>query len=153
MKGFLAFIVLVLSVALSLKSSDDRLTLHYDELSSKVTILGQLGIPLGELATIEGIGSNVRAMTPENFLLSKVNGQALAKPISIIVSRAGKFPDKTPVIVEGYETGGYEGTPSLVEDHFKLRNERTQQINVWHFQTEFICMKLAVAPKGKDRAK
>lgn len=91
-------------------------------------VLGRLGQPLGTVVTIEGVVADEKYERPKIddrqilLLVRRVNGTKLAK------EQVFCFSDPTKSFAQpkanaafkylGYETGGFEGVPEQVWEHF-----------------------------------
>lgn len=158
----------------------DLQLVDYTSLGNEVQIIGQLGTPLLHLLKIEG----TRFVYPDDvpapkaadweiyFDVTRLNGEALAAPMRILLNRwslenrAGippgepmvlesleyraEIPAGEPMVLEGYEDGGFSGVFDIKNDpHHKYRNMAAGSPR--HFSVEFFV--LDAKPLKKATAK
>ncbi len=87
--------------------------------------IGELGLPLGTIATVEGTsvsGDSLRtkAAAGHRYLrVERVDGRTLQRPVLLWVSSGYEWvpaPGKTATFI-AYETGGFSGAPDRLFDH------------------------------------
>jgi hypothetical protein len=102
---------------------------------------GNLGRPLGEYLTIEGITPDETEKVGSYLFVSKVNDKALPEKVGISIDgfESDDFPRRTRCVLKGYETGKMAGQPPAVVVAAK---EAGQPIPPgppvpWHFSRHF----------------
>lgn len=141
----------------------DLQLVDYTSLGNEVQIIGQLGTPLLHLLKIEG----TRFVYPDDvpapkaadweiyFDVTRLNGEALAAPMRILLDRwslkhRAEIPPGEPMVLEGYEDGGFSGVFDIKNDpHHKYRNMAAGSPR--HFSVEFFV--LDAKPLKKATAK
>lgn len=117
-------------------------TVRYTDIGQSVNIIGAYGQPLGTYLMLQGrrVGTAVNSTKsgPDNFLVEKVNGKALASPISATIERVGALPAGTPCTVEGYETGEMVGVSADVVAHMGGVQPQT----ALQFRVRFVSLKV-----------
>lgn len=100
------------------KSKGVELTITTDELRS-ATVIGDLGVPIGTLITIEGAYKDMTFTGTKQdegriaLVISNVNGRKLAKPVEFdadyYLRKLVKPKDKEQFKLLGYEVGEFNG--------------------------------------------
>jgi hypothetical protein len=127
MKAASYIIAAVLLAALPSISQDSKVNVKFGDVGNRVSIIGALGVPIGQIVTIEGRSIESKDF---NFTVLKINGVLLPNPFNIMVT--GGAINAGLVSLEGYETAGYEGIPPEV---CKKMNFKPHQ--PWGFYVRF----------------
>lgn len=145
-RRFLAFLALaaILStgIATAAPPTDaEKVTVDIRDIRTggKVAVLGNLGIPIGQIVTLEGqLAKPSKVSNNMTLHFTKVNGVAVAKESvlarrhqMIQVQNVDFLPENETIIVEGYEFLQWRGDP---------------QTN-WSVNTAFVITKV-IAPKS-----
>jgi hypothetical protein len=125
------------AVLLSAAAADEKRPIAYSDLST-TPVIGALGLPLGEIARVEGAYVEGKTKADVGLLLlrvDKLNGRALDKPV--VLRRGGEEPVPATKAGQrfkllGYETGGFVGAP---KDLFKYVKPFT--VVGFYFQVHF----------------
>ena len=97
------FLILTFTLALAgLISAGERRSVQASEVGTKIEIIGDLGIPVGKIATITGRKEN-NGPGVNTFLVATVNGQK--KNTSIQVIGIDDWPEGTRAELTGMEVG------------------------------------------------
>lgn len=123
MKALFSAILMICSVSFTGTNNPTNLISSADLVGSfpKMTILGPLGLRLGEYMTIEGkpcavgFGGRLTSESLEDISRAgiqslevyKVNGVALKAPVIITLTRNAKFKPATYYVIRGYQTGEF----------------------------------------------
>ncbi len=96
------------------KQSVDFRDIHRD---GTVTIIGNFGIPIGQIVTVEGFLAKPSKVTNRMTLrFTKINGsevKATRWPPYIQVRNVDSLPKDVPIVVEGYEFLSWSGSPEI----------------------------------------
>ena len=96
-----------------------------------------LGYPIGKFLVIEGMALPKKGKGPERILVvAVVNGEKLKKPDMIEIRNIEQLPENTPIILRGYVSGEYVGTPPEVFE--KEHRINIAQTSGFWFATYFI---------------
>lgn len=75
------------------------------------SVIGALGQPLGSREVITGVMPEHPPMISNPMAVSEVNGSTLTNAITIEIRGAIRIETGVTYRLEGYESGGYEGSP------------------------------------------
>jgi hypothetical protein len=92
------------------------------EIGSKVLILGQLGVPIGETVTVSGV-KKANGPLADYFWVDTVNGKKLSGVRGIQVEGIANWPDGTRATLRGHEVGTIRFL-SLRDGNTDPRNKR-----------------------------
>ncbi|CAN5456161.1 hypothetical protein BH09VER1_BH09VER1_55320 [soil metagenome] len=81
-----------------------------------ITIKPLLSYPFGTYLKIEGTRVNEGKVGTRTLLVDTINGKKLTNPVFIWVDNTSDLPEAGRVILQGYETGGFAGIPSLPKE-------------------------------------
>lgn len=81
------------------------------DLNGKVTLIGQLGKPLGTYMNIEGTPHTQSVKMGDPFDVDTVDGVKLPAPVLIEIRGVKNIPPGTRCVFRGYETGTMGSTP------------------------------------------
>jgi hypothetical protein len=123
-------------------------TIDYRDIPERVRIIGKLGLPFGDLATIRGRWTSVSRAKPSGpiLMVGSVDGKPLNPPAEFTTAEVLPVSgpaDVPPAIGEvwelrGAETGGFQGVPpKVLEEHWKNGSPPSATIG-YRFCTKFI---------------
>jgi hypothetical protein len=156
--GFISLAVLTLCVrSVNAQGVDQGTpcvrTVNYKDIPDRVKIIGELGLPLYELATIRGRWIEVqdgKGFDIPTFAVESVNGKRLerAAQIRLVHSLFSTRDELKPNIGDawefyGIETAKFHGLPgNVLEANQRLYpNIAPASPVAFQFQTEFLCLK------------
>jgi hypothetical protein len=84
--------------------------------------IGTLGHPLGELVTLEGTRANGSKSGVRTLQVEKIDGNALASPVSIGIDNID-LPEGQRCVIRGYETMRMVGMAPAYDELARLKNE------------------------------
>lgn len=102
-----------------------------------IAIPGLLGSPFGTYHTIEGTRIDFTFSGTRTLQVDTIDGKKLDKPIQIWVENIAQpgLPEKTRVILKGYESGRFTGSPRMPKEEEEKWG--AQQV-FFHFHRFFV---------------
>ena len=95
--------LIALLLLLGAESTPRPTTVAGQDIGRRVVILGELGLPVGQDATIAGVKKPVAPGL--NFIVESIDGKPAPKGLRIRVDGIGKWPDGTKATLRGNEIG------------------------------------------------
>ncbi|MEK6249244.1 MAG: hypothetical protein N2C12_13765, partial [Planctomycetales bacterium] len=131
-----------------------RKVISSDDLNHRLVVIGPLGVPLGEMTTIEGTAVINPGKGASNlFEITSVNGRGLSKPITMSYriwpwSDVKKLDAKARYRLRVYQDGGFAGVPAQA-----MKETTYVQTHAYNFVTSLVVVRNAnaVARVSNDR--
>lgn len=112
------------------------------------TPIGRLGYRLGSIITVEGYRDE-KAKGSKYLLVDTIDGEKLKTPIPIWVESGEGLPSATRIILKGFETGKWIGTP---DEFTAAYPEKGSDQMGWQF-FHFFIVTTAIAPETSKPGK
>ena len=117
-----------------------------DDLNRRFVVIGPLGIPLGEVATVDGTAVVNQGKGASDLLqVTSVNGKALSKPVTMPYriwpwSDLKKLDAQSRYRLRVYQDGGFAGVPDQA-----MKETTYVQTHAYSFVTSLVVVRNAKA--------
>jgi hypothetical protein len=137
-----------------LRKEVPRVVISSDDINHRFVVVGPLGIPLGEVATVDGTAViNNGKGAARQFQVTSVNGKTLKGPVTLPYriwpwSDLKKLDAQKRYRLRIYQDGGFAGVPAQA-----MKETTYVQTHAYHFVTSLVIVRNAnaAAPQRNGR--
>ncbi len=131
-----------------------KIRISADDLNRKYVVIGPLGIPLGEVVTVDGIAViNQGKGATHLFQVTSVNGKTLNKPLTMPYriwpwADLKKLDAQSRYRLRVFQDGGFAGVPEQA-----MKETTYVQTHAYCFVTSLVVVRNAIAPAREDKGR
>jgi len=135
-----------------LRKQTPKTAISADDINRRFVVIGPLGIPIGEVATVDGTTViNQGKGAPLLFQVTSVNGRALSKPVTMPYriwpwSGLNKLDAQSRCRLRVFQDGGFAGVPLQA-----MKETTYVQTHAYHFVTSLVVVRNASVPAHKGK--